>query len=229
MDSTNRNEAGRQTAGGLAALYLALAYLAAMPYFLIVVDYLGATTIGEKVALIIGNYPSMYAMYLATYSIFGIALGVLVFTLYDRAKSNAPALARMTAAIGVMWSFALVASGMIYMYGMSTVVGLAKTDLSQAQATWQAMEPVAMGLGGAGGEILGGLWILLTSLTALRCGALPKVLNWLGIAIGVTGLVSVIPPLRDASMAFGVLQIPWLIWLGITLLRQKQTGNNPGM
>lgn len=221
MESLNRNEARRQAAGGAAALYLALAYLAAMPYFLIVVDYLGATIIGAKLALIIGNYPSMYAMYLATYSIFGIALGVLCFALYDRSKTKAPAMARLTAAIGLMWSFALVASGMIYMFGMTTVVALAKTDMSQAQSIWQAMEPVAMGLGGAGGEILGGLWVLLMSMTALRCGVLPKPLTWLGMVIGATGLVSVIPPLRDASMLFGVLQIPWLVWLGITLLSKR--------
>ena len=90
MDTLTRDDARRQKAGGVAALYLALAYLAAMPYFLLVVDYQGATTAAEKVALVVGNYASMYAMYLATYVFFGIALGVLAFALYDRLQARAP-------------------------------------------------------------------------------------------------------------------------------------------
>ena len=76
MDTYTHEEARRQKAGGVAALYLALTYLAAMPYFLLVVDYQSATTVAEKVALIVGSYPSMYAMYIATYVLGGIALGV---------------------------------------------------------------------------------------------------------------------------------------------------------
>ena len=38
------NAARQQRAGGVAAVYLAAAYLVAMPYFLIVVDYPSLTT-----------------------------------------------------------------------------------------------------------------------------------------------------------------------------------------
>ena len=88
METLTRDDARRQKAGGVAALYLALAYLAAMPYFLLVVDYQGATTAADKVALIVGNYASMYAMYLVTYVFFGIALGVLAFALLRQAAGR---------------------------------------------------------------------------------------------------------------------------------------------
>jgi len=227
MDALTRDDAKRQKAGGMAALYLALALLAAMPYFLLVVDYLGATTAADKVALIIGNYASMYAMYLATYVFFGIALGVLTFALYDRLRAHAPATMRVAAAIGLLWSFALVTTGMIYTYGMTTIVELAKTDPEQARLAWQAIEPVALGLGGAGGEVLGGLWVLLVSWVALRGGALPRPLGWLGAVVGVVGLASVAPPLHDAAMAFGLLQIVWLVWVGVTLVTTKATVAEP--
>ena len=225
MESSNRTETRQWRAGGFAAFYLAFAYIAAMPYFLVVVDYLGATTMAEKVALILGNYRSMYAMYFPTYILFGIALSVVAFSLYDRMKAHSPAMMRTVTTIGLLWSFALAASGMVYTYGMTTIVGIAKTDLAQAQAAWQAIEPVAMGLGGAGGEILGGLWVLLACLVALRSGMLPKPLSWLGIVTGVAGLASVIPPLKDASMVFGILQILWLLWLGVVLLSGKKAGS----
>ena len=141
MNTLTRDEAKRQKAGGAAALYIALALLAAMPYFLLVVDYLGAQTAAGKVALVVANYASMYAMYLVTYVFYGIALGVLAFALYDRLKAHAPATIRVATAIGLLWSFALVASGMIFNYGMTTIVALNKTNPAQAQALWQAIEP----------------------------------------------------------------------------------------
>lgn len=221
MDALTRDEARRQKAGGAAALYLAFAYLAAMPYFLLVVDYQGAGTAAEKVALVAGNYSSMYAMYIVTYVVFGFALTALALALYERLRANAPFAARFTAAIGLMWSFVLVASGLVFTYGMTAVTSLAKTDPVQAVTTWQALEPVAMGLGGAGGEILGGLWVLTVSWAAVRAGALPKILGWLGIVIGVMGIVSIVPALHDAAIAFGLLQIVWFVWLGVTMLMTR--------
>ncbi len=221
MEALTRNDARRQKAGGLAALYIAVALIAAMPYFLLVVDYLGAETAAEKVALVVANYMSMYAMYLVTYVFYGIALGVLAFALYDRMRDRAPATMRVATAIGLLWSVALVTSGMIFNYGMTTIVGLAETDPAQAGRVWQTIEPVAQALGGAGGEILGGLWVLLVSVVALRSCALPKLLGWFGAGIGVTGLVSVIPPLHDASMLVGVMLIAWFVWVGVVLTKTK--------
>lgn len=218
-----RDDSKTRKAGGLAAFYLALALLVAIPYFLLVVDYPNASTAAEKVALIAGNYPSMYAMYLATYVFFGIALGVLAFALWDRLQADAPFTMRGATAIGLLWSFALVASGLVFTYGMTTVEPLAATNQAQAVLTWQAVEPVALALGGAGGELLGGLWVLLVSLVVLRGGRLPKALGWLGVVIGVIGLTSVVPPLDDAAIAFGVLQIVWFVWLGVVLMTTKTT------
>jgi hypothetical protein len=214
-------ETKQHKAGGLAALYLALALLAAMPYFLLVVDYPGATTGADKVDLIAENYPSMYAMELVTMVFFGFAIGVLTLALWDRLHEAAPFAMRCATAMGFLWSFALVASGMIFNYGMTTVEPLVETDRAQAVATWQAVEPVAHGLGGAGGELLGGLWVLLVSMVVLRSGALSKALGWLGVVIGLVGLISVVPPLHDAGIAFGLLEIVWFVWLGVALLMTK--------
>jgi len=223
MEALNSHDVRRQRAGGVAALYIALALLAAMPYFLLVVDYLGAETAAQKVALVVSNYASLYAMYLVTYVFYGIALAVLAFALYDRLQARAPATMRIATAIGLLWSFALVASGMVFNYGMTTVEALAKTDLTQAQLVWQSIEPVAQALGGAGGEVLGGLWVLLVSAVAMRSAELPKALGWLGVVIGVAGLASVIPPLHDVAMVFGLLSIAWFVWVGVALVTTKAT------
>jgi hypothetical protein len=217
----------QQKVGGLAALYLAAAYVAAMPYFLVFVKYQSVVDPADKVALLVGNHNSMQAMYLITYVILGIVLAVLALALYPRLRDRSPILAQAATAVGLIWAFVLVASGMIFNAGMAAVVGLHGTSPAQAVSAWQAIEPVTEGLGGSGGELLGGLWVLLVSVAALRTGGLPKLLNWLGVAIGTAGVLSVVPVLKDLGYAFGLLQIVWFVWLGIVMLRTTSRPADP--
>ena len=220
----------QQRVGGLAALYLAAAYLVAMPFFLVVVKYQGVVDPAKKVALLVGNQGSMRAMHLITYVIFGVVLAVLALALHARLKDEAPALAQVATAVGLIWAVVLVASGMVFNAGMTAVVGLHGTDPAQAVAAWQAIEPVAEGLGaGSGGELLGGLWVLLVSVAALRTGRLPKVLDWLGVAIGAAGVLSVVPVLQDLKYGFGLLQIVWFVWLGVAMLRKPSRRAAPAL
>jgi hypothetical protein len=213
----------QQRAGGVAALYLAVAYLVAMPYFLIVVDYPSLTEPDEKVAALVEHQSSMYAMHLLTLVIFGVVLAGLTLALWKR-LAGSPTIAAAGCAVGLIWAAMLVASGLVFNFGAGTVVDLHATSPTQAAAAWQAIEPVADGLGSGGGELLGGLWVLLVSLAALRTAALPKALNWLGILIGVAGIASVVPVLLDARYLFGLLQIVWFIWLGVAMLRTPAIG-----
>ena len=80
---------------------------------------------------------------------------------------------------------------------------------------------VADGIGG-GNEIIGGLWILLVSIVALKIKKLPKALNIIGVIVGIAGILSTIPPLANVTgMVFGLIQIVWFIWLGIHELSDK--------
>src|ERR1035437_5554150 len=76
--------ARQQRAGGVAALYLAAAYLVAMPYFLIVVDFQSLVGSAQKVAALVAHQSSMYVMYLVTYVVFGIVLAALALALWKR-------------------------------------------------------------------------------------------------------------------------------------------------
>jgi hypothetical protein len=148
-------------------------------------------------------------------------LPFLSLTLYRRLRDGAPFMMQAATAIGFIWACVLVASGMVFNSGMDAVVTLHDKDPSQAVLAWQAIEPVAQGLGSVGGEPLGGLWVLLVSWVALRTGGLPKMLNWLGLGIGAAGVLSVVPVLRDATYVFGLLQIVWLVGLGIVMIRTQ--------
>jgi len=55
------------------------------------------------------------------------------------------------------------------------------------------IESVANALSSAGGEILGGTWVLLVSWAALRGRLLSKALNYFGAVVGAIGILSAIP------------------------------------
>ena len=127
---------------------------------------------------------------------------------------------QVATAVGLMWAVVLVASGMVFNAGMAAVVDTYPTNPDQAQSMWQAIEPVAQGLGsGSGGEFLGGLWILLVSVVSLRGRSLPAVVGRLGLVVGLAGLLSIVPPLSATAYVFGLLSILWFAWLGIAMLR----------
>jgi hypothetical protein len=205
--------------GGIAALYMAIAHLIGIVIFLVVLDYPSMTDLAQKVALNVEKQTIVFSTNLLMYVFFGFALIVLALALYDRLKAGAMALMQVATAIGIIWAGSLIASGMVSNAGLAAIVPLFAQDPAQAALTWQGIEAVTNGLGNANGEILGGMWVLLVSLTALRIGGLPKALNILGLVVGAVGILTLIPALNALVGLFGVGQIVWFVWLGIVLLR----------
>ncbi len=210
-----------QKFGGFAALYLAAAHLIGIVIFLVILDYLSITDPTQKVALNVDKQMVIFSTNLLMYVFFGFALIVLSLALYDRLKSGAPAIMQAATAIGIIWAGSLIASGMVANAGLATIVSIYAKDPTQAALTFQAIEAITNGLGNANGEILGGLWVLLVSLAALRAGGLPKGLNSLGLLVGTVGIITIIPALNTLTGVFGLGQIIWFVWLGIVLLRSN--------
>ena len=208
-----------QKMGGIAALYEAAAYIVGMVGFLLVVDVSGVVDPVQKVALMVDNLAFLYIMHLIVYVVWAVFLVVLALALYERLKAGSPAIVQTATVFGMIWATVIIASGMIYNSGMENVVDLYGKDPAQAATVWLAIDSVLGGLGGSN-EILGGIWILLISWAALRAGVLPRVLNYLGVAIGVAGIISVVPALAELFIyIFALGQIVWFIWLGIVMLR----------
>jgi hypothetical protein len=200
---------------------LAVAYLVGIVLFLVVLDYPSITDPAQKVALLVEKQMVIFATNLLMYVFFGVFLVVLSLALYDRLKTGATTLVQVATVIGVIWAGSLVTSGMIANAGIAPVVTLYAEDPSQAALTWLGIETVANGIGNGNGEILGGLWTLLISWAALRAGGLPKGLNFLGLLVGVVGILSLFPGLTDLTGLFGISQLIWYVWLGIVLLRSN--------
>lgn len=208
-----------QKSGGLAALYLAVAYLVGLVLFIVVLNYANIDNPAQKAALVVEQQMVIFATNLLLYVFFGVFLVVLALALYDRLKATAPALMQVATVVGVIWAGSLVASGMISNAGLEPTAALYAVDPAQAALTWQGVEIVANGIGNGNGEILGGVWMLLVSLAALRSGGLPKALCILGLLTGAVGIISLLPGLTDLVALFGLSQLVWYAWVGIVLLR----------
>ena len=208
-----------QKVGGIAALYSGLAYLVGMVGFLFVVGWPEDPV--QQVAVMVDNQAVLYILYLIVYVIWGFVLVPLTFALYERLKAGSPEIMQTATAIGLIWAAIIIAAGMIFTTGMANVVDLYGKDPTQASTVWLAIDSVFGGLGGSN-EVVGALWTLLVSWAALRSGGLPKALNYLGVAVGVAGLISIIPAIATLTIfvfAFG--GIVWFIWLGIVMLRDR--------
>ena len=206
--------------GGAAALYEALAYIIGFIGFIAVVNVGGSTDPLGKITAIRENQGVLTALMLIVYVAWGASLVVLSLALHERLEGHKSAVARIATAFGIIWSLLVIASGMIYNVGMETVVAVAADNPEQAATVWLAIESVFNGLGG-GVEVVGGIWVILLSVAALRNGRFPRVFNYLGFVVGVAGVVSVIPALSEISASiFGLTQIVWFAWLGIIMLRQ---------
>ena len=208
-----------QKMGGVSALVITAAFVVGLVLNFTLLDSSGITDSVQKVAFLADTQAIMYIWIVFIYVIFGIFLVVLALALYDRLKTDSPAMAQTATVFGLIWGGLCIASGLVFNIGMGTVVDLYGKDPVQAATVWLAIDSVAQGVGCAM-EIPGGLWTLLISWAALRAGMLPKALNYIGVVIGVAGVLTIVPAILDAAvMVFALGQIVWYVWLGIIMLR----------
>ena len=209
-----------QKLGGISALIEAALYVTGFGLFLTILDSSGHEGHVQQIAFVAANQVASYIAYLLIYVVFGVVLVVLALALHARLKTGSPAIMQTATAFGLFWAGLVIASGMIANIGNSTVVGLFSENQDQAVSLWLAIITVQEALGG-GNEIVGGLWVLLLSWAALKGGSLPKVLNYLGVLVGLAGILTVVPAFDVLMDVFGLGQIVWFAWLGIVMLRES--------
>ena len=172
----------------------------------------------DAVDFVVGHQTTLFAWYATIFLVFGVALVPLIRALRERLRGTEPGLADTSAIFGLIWVGLMFATGMISNIGIAAVVDATGVGPDHAASVWASIDAVTDGLGG-GNELVGGLWVLLVSIAALRSAALPRSLNILGIVSALAGLVTVIPGLTDVGIIFGLGLIVWFIWLGVVLVR----------
>lgn len=215
-----------QKLGGIAALIGAATNLLALVVFAVFLVPKGFGSPdadpAQIVALLADNQAWLRVWYEIQYYVFGASLIILSLALYARLQAGSPALAQAVTTIGLLWAVLVIVNGTLSINDLSTVVKLYGENPTQAAMVWVTLDAVEKGLGGGGGEtMVNALWFLLLGWAALQARELSRRLNYVGVVIGVAGLLSVLLASLGLMVVYGLGLIIWLIWLGIIMLRRS--------
>ncbi len=205
---------------GVAALFEAFIYLSAFIVWGAVLDSPTSAEPAQRLLFLSENQTILTIVNFTMYVVFGLFLAVLVLGLHNILKNKMPSLSQIAAVFGFVWVGLVIASGMIANIGLNAVIALSMKDPEQAMTVWHSVTIIVQGLGG-GNEIVGGVWVLLLSIAALKARVLTKVLNYLGVMVGLAGIFTVYPA-EVLTEIFGLGQIVWFIWLGCHLLKNTE-------
>ncbi|MFK5949153.1 MAG: hypothetical protein QM500_10350 [Methylococcales bacterium] len=213
-----------QKIAGVSAIFEALIYIVAFVYFGAFGAYPYEATASEKMAYLAENQFVFSMIYFLMYAVFGIFLAVLVVGLYEKLKLTNDPIIKVGSVFGVVWVVLVIASGMLANIGLSHAINLMDLSSEKAFDMWRMISVLIESLGG-GNELVGGLWVLLVSIAALKAEEFPRGLNYLGIIVGVSGIATIYPD-EVFTEIFGVTQIIWFFWLGIVMLGQSNANKS---
>lgn len=208
-----------QKLGGFSSILLGLIYIVAFIIYGGILNYPNANaTETERLNFLSDNYFILSTVTFTSYVLFGILLAVLVVSLHQRIKDSFPNLSILTSVFGIIWVGLVIASGMISNIGLSSVIEIGIDDPQKAMSIWSSVGIVSEGLGG-GNEIVGGVWVLLLSIVTFKSLSFSKLLSVLGLFVGIVGVLTVLP-FDVFKEIFGISQIIWFIWIGISMIRK---------
>ena len=204
--------------GGIGALIAAGTFVIGLAMFAtLLTDFVSAATPAAAVEFIVENQLALHLWNITIMIVFGIVLVPLVLAIGDRLREAHSPLARVASVFGLFWSGVIISTGMITNIAYATVSDLQGTDPEMASTVWAGLDAVINGLGG-GNEVLGGVWVLGISIVALRERLFARWVNYLGVVMGVAGLVTVVPALEEVGAVFGLGLIVWFTAVGVDLL-----------
>lgn len=206
-----------QKIAGIAALLEAAIYLSAFIFFGAFWSFPIDASIQQKLILLQENQAILSIANLIMYVLFGVLLAALVLALHERLKEHAKNLSQLASIFGFLWVGLIIACGMIANIGLDVVIKLSINEPEQARPVWLTINAIVEGIGG-GNEVVGGLWVLLLSIAALKANELSKKLNYLGLFVGLTGVLTIYPA-DILTEIFGLSQIFWFSWLGVMMLK----------
>jgi hypothetical protein len=210
-----------QKMGGVAALFHSAAYLIGIVMYFAVLSPIIDATPAQYVTQLAEYRNTMYWWIFIAYWVSGFCLVVVALALYERLKDGEPVVMQISTVLGIIWAGLIIGSGNLMMHGFGQIAQLYVANPAQVEAVLMALGIVENGIVSAN-ELIGGLWVLLLSWAALRTGKLNKGLNYLGILIGISGILTLIPPIAEATQTFfGLSMIIWFAWLGIVLWRTR--------
>jgi len=208
-----------QKMGGIAAWVHSAAYLVGIGMYFAVLSPIIDAPSDQYVAQLAQYQNTLYIWILIAYWVAGFCLVIVALALYERLKAGMPAVMQIATALALIWASLIIGSGNLMLHGFIQIPQIYAGNPAQTETVSTALGIVENGIV-SGNELIGGLWILFLSWSALRTRRLSKTLNYFGLLIGVAGIVSVVPPLAEGATIFGLTMIVWFAWAGTVLLQK---------
>lgn len=209
--------------GALLSLTCAATYVAGFILLVSSLAEIGYVDPGADPSRIVRFYVQntdlMRVWNLTIYVVNGLALAGLASVLAQYFQASTPVLSKMIHSFGLLWATLVVGAGLVANVGVTAVVRIADTDTLAAAQLWRVLNTVETGLGG-GNEIAGAVWAMLVAVAILRSNAMPEILAGFGLALTVSGCLTLVPMVADVAGAiFGLGYIVWFCWIALTLQR----------
>ena len=217
--------------GGIAAIIEAFTYIFGFVLFFGVLDASGYDTPQRYLEFIIENRDTFFVGYLISGILFSFALIVLVQAIYRRFRQASPELMSFTAVVGYLWVGIVLASSMVFLTKLGTIVKFHAVDPEQALVINRSVEIIVDALGG-GIELVGAVWVLAISFVGLKSRIYNAFLHYWGVLVGIAGILTLFsglsflatnPFFEVTTAIFGLGQIAWFLALGIAMLRERSS------
>ncbi|MDO6720943.1 hypothetical protein Q4575_16130 [Psychrosphaera sp. 1_MG-2023] len=195
----------------LAALLCALCYIVGIIYIAVIAPNFADSIMSQFQHLV--NYPSsMMVWYAILYVVFGLSLLMLNHSArYVLPREKANALWSFSFMLGDIWSGFVLATGFI----MISTIGFFQHHgelQGSFQVIWQTVYILVQSIGG-GIELLGGMWMMAISMICRQNQLINKLTLYIGIMIGLAGVLTIFPALEQLTLVFGLGQILWFFCL----------------
>lgn len=182
----------------------------------------------KRLAFIRTNGLFFQFWFLIIFVLFGANLMVLARAIRKWMEPDSSAYFHLSVMFGFVWAAYVMACGFISIFTIQYVLSLAHQDQAHL---WSILFRIQTGLGD-GVEWVGGVWMVMLSKYLIQRDKQAVALHGFGLAVGVTGCLTVAPGLAEVGAVFGMVQIVWFVWMGFRLLRlakqvnaiQTQTG-----
>ncbi len=196
-----------QKIGGIAALGHTAALMVGMVLsFTLMFPLLDAAP-GQALKFLTENQTLVYLWNLIVNWGTTITLVIMLLALYKRLKAGSPVLLKTATVFGFIWAGLIIATGNLMLHHFGVVANLFGNEPAQA-AAWTAL--------------MRSLWVLLLSLAALRTGGLSRASSYLGVFLGIIGILTMIPASAEIMfMIFGPGMMVWSALVAIVMLRHS--------
>lgn len=224
-NTSEQNTSNRQLMrwGACAFFTMPMCYVVMFLIFGIALSFPETESVRDKIAYI-GSQQSLLSLAnIVGYLLFGSLLLIAVQATHARLNVLSSHLLNAASAFGFIWVVFMMASGMVALVGMNTMLSLFAKSSAHTDTLFYVYTTVVNGLGG-GIELVGGLWVLLLSIHGLKTAQLAKGLHLLGLVVGTFGVLTLFQSVPEMKEAFGLSQIIWFVWMGFALLKST-TGN----